>query len=104
MPRALAVILLTIVSVISLIAVTGFTSVAIESTEAAGKLVPIEKQAEQTALYREIFDRLATRHHVAVAALQQLRALLVREVAEEPAGPVEAEVPVPPAGSVHVDH
>lgn len=63
MPRALAVILLTIVSVISLIAVTGFTSVAIESTEAAGKLVPIEKQAEQTALYREIFDRLATRHY-----------------------------------------
>jgi carboxyl-terminal processing protease len=63
MPRALAVILLTIVSVISLNAVTGFTSVAIESTEAAGKLVPIEKQAEQTALYREIFDRLATRHY-----------------------------------------
>lgn len=63
MPRALAVILLTIVSVISLVAVTGFTSVAIESTEAAGKLVPIEKQAEQTALYREIFDRLATRHY-----------------------------------------
>ncbi len=63
MPRALAVILLTLVSVISLIAVTGFTSVAIESTEAAGKLVPIEKQAEQTALYREIFDRLATRHY-----------------------------------------
>ena len=63
MPRALAVILLTIVGVISLVAVTGFTSVAIESTEAAGKLVPIEKQAEQTALYREIFDRLATRHY-----------------------------------------
>lgn len=63
MPRALAVILLTIVGAISLIVVTGFTSAAIESTEATGKLVPIEKQAEQTALYREVFDRLATRHY-----------------------------------------
>ena len=63
MPRALAVILLTIVGAISLIIVTGFTSAEIESTEATGKLVPIEKQAEQTALYREVFDRLATRHY-----------------------------------------
>jgi len=63
MPRALAVILLTIVGAISLIIVTGFTSAVIESTEATGKLVPIEKQAEQTALYREVFDRLATRHY-----------------------------------------
>ena len=63
MPRALAVILLTIVGAISLIVVTGFTSAAIESAEATGKLVPIEKQAEQTALYREVFDRLATRHY-----------------------------------------
>jgi carboxyl-terminal processing protease len=55
--------LLTIVGAISLIVVTGFTSAAIESTEATGKLVPIEKQAEQTALYREVFDRLATRHY-----------------------------------------
>ena len=63
MPRALAVILLTIVGAISLIVVTGFTSAEIESTEATDKLVPIEKQAEQTALYREVFDRLATRHY-----------------------------------------
>ena len=63
MPRALAVILLNIVGAISLIVVTGFTSAVIESTEATGKLVPIEKQAEQTALYREVFDRLATRHY-----------------------------------------
>jgi len=63
MLRALAAILLTIVGAISLIVVTGFTSAAIESTEATGKLVPIEKQAEQTALYREVFDRLATRHY-----------------------------------------
>ena len=26
-------------------------------------ITPIEKQSEQTALYREIFDRLATRHY-----------------------------------------
>jgi len=63
MLRALAAILLTIVGAISLIVVTGFTRAAIESTEATGKLVPIEKQAEQTALYREVFDRLATRHY-----------------------------------------
>ncbi|MDG2501493.1 MAG: carboxy terminal-processing peptidase [Porticoccaceae bacterium] len=63
MPRALAAILLTIVSAIILIVVTGFTSAAIETTGANDKLVPIEKQAQHTALYREVFDRLATRHY-----------------------------------------
>jgi carboxyl-terminal processing protease len=35
-------------------------SVASNNNEA---ITPIEKQSEQTALYREIFDRLATRHY-----------------------------------------
>jgi carboxyl-terminal processing protease len=30
---------------------------------AAVAIAPIEKQSEQTALYREILDRLATRHY-----------------------------------------
>lgn len=63
MSRAIAVILLTILSAASLIAVTGLTSAAIEPTEQTRELAPIAKQPEHSALYREIFDRLGTRHY-----------------------------------------
>ena len=39
-----------------------FSTAVLATTPDAG-LIPIEKQSEQTALYREIFDRLATRHY-----------------------------------------
>ena len=39
-----------------------FSTSVLATTPDAG-LIPIEKQSEQTALYREIFDRLATRHY-----------------------------------------
>ncbi len=38
-------------------------STAVFATTVGYAVVPIEKQSEQTALYREIFDRLATRHY-----------------------------------------
>lgn len=63
MSRAIAAILLTILSAASLIAVTGLTSAAIEPTEQTRELAPIAKQPEHSALYREIFDRLGTRHY-----------------------------------------
>jgi len=40
-----------------------FFSTAVLATTSDAGLIPIEKQSEQTALYREIFDRLATRHY-----------------------------------------
>ncbi|MGB2217230.1 MAG: carboxy terminal-processing peptidase [Porticoccaceae bacterium] len=38
-------------------------SMALISVASNEALAPIEKESEQTALYREIFDRLATRHY-----------------------------------------
>jgi carboxyl-terminal processing protease len=38
-------------------------STAVFATAPDTAVIPIEKQSEQTALYREIFDRLATRHY-----------------------------------------
>ena len=38
-------------------------SMALISVASNEALTPITKQSEQTALYREIFDRLATRHY-----------------------------------------
>ncbi|MDA8786445.1 carboxy terminal-processing peptidase [Porticoccaceae bacterium] len=38
-------------------------SAAVFATAPDTAVIPIEKQSEQTALYREIFDRLATRHY-----------------------------------------
>ncbi len=38
-------------------------STAVFATTVESTVVPIEKKSEQTALYREIFDRLATRHY-----------------------------------------
>ena len=73
MPRAIAVILFAIISVSSLFVITGFSSepATTASTSSSAEalsitetpIVPIERKPEYTALYREIFDRLATRHY-----------------------------------------
>jgi carboxyl-terminal processing protease len=47
-----------VASLIIICASLGFITTASDS-----EISPIEKQSEQTALYREIFDRLATRHY-----------------------------------------
>jgi carboxyl-terminal processing protease len=52
MHRALVASLIIICASLGLIATASYSEIS-----------PIEKQSEQTALYREIFDRLATRHY-----------------------------------------
>jgi len=52
MQRAIAAVLIATIS-----------SLAFVSCLSNADIVPISKQTEQTALYREIFDRLATRHY-----------------------------------------
>lgn len=75
MPRAIAVILFAIISVSSLFVITGFSSEPATTASAPSStsseaisiadtpIDPIERKPEYTALYREIFDRLATRHY-----------------------------------------
>ena len=50
-----------VILLLSFISVTTLYSHIYASTDA--ELGPIEKQSEQTALFREILDRLATRHY-----------------------------------------
>lgn len=52
MPRVIATIFLSII-----------TSALLLTSAASSSVAPIEQQSEQTSLYREIFDRLATRHY-----------------------------------------
>ena len=56
MPRAITPLLLSIF-------VSSLISGAASATVSSEAIVPIEKKSEHTALYREIFDRLATRHY-----------------------------------------
>ncbi len=75
MPRAIAVILFAIISVSSLFVITGFSSEPTTTASAPSStsseaisiadtpIDPIERKPGYTALYREIFDRLATRHY-----------------------------------------
>lgn len=70
MPRFIAAILLTAVSATSLFVASGFSSEALKlpstpsaSSTPSAQIAPITKQSDHGALYREILDRLATRHY-----------------------------------------
>ena len=60
MPRTITAFLTSIV-VSTLVSISAITTASVSLPTDA--VTPISKKSEQTALYREIFDRLATRHY-----------------------------------------
>jgi carboxyl-terminal processing protease len=63
MPRIIAAFLLTAICFTSFFVLADFGDKSVTPATPNAQIVPIAKQTEFTALYREIFDRLASRHY-----------------------------------------